>query len=124
MLKLGTFIILIIRGTIDPFASLAASRVNQPVSNLVNLDANSLGAKNSATILAEENAIKNPFASKMGPSNSGNRFQWDNNKPNPATNMSLAELAQGKGGNPQVRNTMPGYPNGPNGPQNFGQGQF
>lgn len=111
-------------GTIDPFASLAASRVGQPGSNLVNLDANSLAGKNPATIAAEENAIKNPFASKMGGNNTGNRFQWDN-KPNPAVNMSLAELAQGKAMNAQAgQNTMPGYQNGQNGSQNFGRGQF
>jgi hypothetical protein len=93
--KLGIFPFLIYRGTIDPFANLAASRVNQG-GNLVNLDANSLGSRNVANDLAEQNAIKNPFASKMGGNNSGNRFQWDSNKPNPNATMSLAELAQGK----------------------------
>jgi hypothetical protein len=107
--------LLIARGTIDPFASLAASRINQG-GNLVNLDANSLASRNSGTILAEENAIKNPFASKMGGNSSGNRFQWDNSKPNPNANMSLGELAQGRSANPQ---RAPGSQG-----QNFGNGQF
>ena len=64
----------------------------------------------------------------MGPNSGGNRFQWDS-KPVPNTNMSLAEIAQGKGNQgsyPQMgqgQNMMPGYPNYPqNRPPNTSQG--
>ena len=77
------------------------------------------------TLLAEENAVKNPFASKMGGNSNGNRFQWDNARPTNSTNMSLAELSQGRMGQGAQAGPAPvaGFQNQTqNRPPYYGQG--
>jgi hypothetical protein len=98
----------------NPFGGAAGGSSSQqqgPSSNnnaLVNLDASSLVSSNPHQQMAQENAIKNPFAPKLQAQNTGGsgKFQWDS-KPAPMTLAQMAAANSSGGGSIGRSNTMP-----------------
>ena len=110
-------------GPSNPGPQQATSAPPTQPFGLVNLDAGSLANSNSSATAAAENAIKNPFASKMGmqPTTS-NKFQWDSAKP--AQPLTLSQMASQKASGPSSMNQQPMPAMGMNGAPMYGQPMY